>query len=541
MPIIEPLHCLNELLSIATPKTTLLIGAGLSYSLVELPTDIIKRLHPAQKEIELNLGLTAPCAPINPTKSNELYRWAGEVFDQMLLQGELPTSAKLKIASAIGVTTNACWRAKARMPIRGTTPRHRIIARLAREGRLQTVWSLNWDVWLESALTSIGIEPTDTSSTTSQLPKSWITKYASWTPSSNPPQEANQTLNIFKPHGCVESLLKGDGIFILTEEELNRELTKQPLEVINCLKASLTSKLFIGLGWSASEGYLRSLFEELSSAKALNSKNLTIIDPFPNDDGHAKLINYYGATRDAAICETKPPLVSSTDDLFLWMQTRYGLICFQHLFPAGHENYLKIAEWLEYFKKPLLAGFPNNWIMGWFDDFLPVWVRLCFNSGRVRFRDGPAIDVDSIPTHKRDEHIPWNDQSTDRTDLKAAIYLFLTLLSIGENRNLDTQSFPGALWNWKTQHLIIPLPAWESDRALSLSALKPLASSHHWDGQGRIQKMFILPLNCTDALAANLDQQEAWKAEIAALMRVSRWATAKNIETITLDQLKDFS
>lgn len=538
---VPPSRRFERLIGISTLKTTLLVGAGLSYSLVELPIEIVKRLSKVQTDVETRLGLKIPCPPIDPDVSSELYRWAGDVYNQLILQGETQTAAKQKIAREIGVTTNGCWRAKSRVPLRGSTPRHRVIARLAREGRWGGVWSLNWDIWLESALCSVGIEPANDSSLGPLFPPTWITRYSSWTPTSGAPQEANQTLTIFKPHGCVEALINGGGAFILTNEELNLELSRQPRAVVACLKASLANKSFITLGWSAYEGYLRSLFVDLKADGVLHRENLTIIDPKPNNDGHKIVAECYGMTKEAAICAPCPPLVSTTDDLFLWLQARQGLVCMQSVFRPGDTEHAALVEWLNRLNEPVNPDAPHQWILGWFDDFLPVWVRFCFNSGRLKFRHGTELDANSIPTHRRDEHIPWNDVSAHRTDLMAATRLFLALSETPFPSKFNTTSFPGALWNNSTQHLIVPIPVWgDVGQVLSLAAIKPLASGYHWAEQGKIAKLSILPLHGENA-SIDLSHANDWKAEVASLMRVSYWATPSNINVVKLEDLKELA
>ena len=534
-----PPHLFEALTGSASPRTTLLIGAGLSRDLVETPAEIVLRIAGMQSAVEKKIGIASACAAINPAKPNELYRWAGDVFAQLLAAGNSPQQAKLRIANGLGVTTAPEWQAKAKMPLRGNTPRHRVIARLARENRWHAIWSLNWDIWLESALLSVGIENSSLVPYGSELPQAWIAKYKTWVPGFTKPNDEDQTINFVKPHGCVAALLKNIGLFVLTLDELNTALASQPADVIGVLKQNLANKQFLCVGWSAGELYLQSLFKSLQSDKLLISTDLTIVDPYPNLDGHQLLVDCYGTTRDKSIFESKPPLTGSTDDLFYWIQLRHALICLRQPFDPGSLEYLQLSQLLVSLEIPNVAS--SNWMTFWADNFLPVWTRFCFNSGRVVFHKGPMLTAHSIPTHRRDEHIPWNDQSVDRPDLKAAAQLLLKLHSLGANTQLDTSSFPGGLWNKTTGRLMMPIPAWSPSKPITAGSLKPLASGYQWANHGLISHVDLLPLGLDSKSTLDPAIELNWKAEMASLMRVSKLASAKNVGVQLLTKLKEFS
>ncbi len=233
---VSPSHLFQDLIGSASPKTTLLVGAGLSFSLVETPSQIVKRLAAIQHSVESSLGLKVHCAGIDATDAQDLYRWAGDVFNLLKADGISEGQAKRKIADGIGVTSDPTWQARAKMPLRGNTARHRVIARLARENRWLTIWSLNWDSWLESALRSVGIEASASGAISSTLPKAWIVQYKTWVPGFSSPKQEDQTVPVIKPHGCVDALLKGSGLFVLTEDELQTTLPNQPQDVVNAFE-----------------------------------------------------------------------------------------------------------------------------------------------------------------------------------------------------------------------------------------------------------------------------------------------------------------
>ena len=176
MPFSPP-HLFETVVGIVQPtpmRPTLLLGAGMSYSLVPLPAQLMATLQPIQQEIETGLGVPH-CRPIDITDPQSLYIWSGALFDALRLSGLNELDAKKAIATALRVTTDPCWSAKAKVPLRGTSARHRVIARLTREKRWYSIWSLNWDVWLERALHSVGIESHQSRKTASPaLPIGWV-------------------------------------------------------------------------------------------------------------------------------------------------------------------------------------------------------------------------------------------------------------------------------------------------------------------------------------------------------------------------------
>ncbi len=111
----------------------------------------------------------------------------------------------------MGILDNPAWLGKIDMPLRGTSPRHRVVARFAKEKRWHAIWSLNWDCLLEVGLESVGF---DEYQALTQQP--WPTTYVTYvTHNDLPPNADDDTVTVYKPHGCVKSLLKA-------EEEYNK-------------------------------------------------------------------------------------------------------------------------------------------------------------------------------------------------------------------------------------------------------------------------------------------------------------------------------
>lgn len=101
-------HTFPSLLDSGATPSILLIGAGMSF------------------------GIAPPVTEL----TNEIYDWADKAFSKLRSELNLTDhEAKLRLADAIRITTDPRFQAKVGMPLRGNTPRHRVVARFAREGR----------------------------------------------------------------------------------------------------------------------------------------------------------------------------------------------------------------------------------------------------------------------------------------------------------------------------------------------------------------------------------------------------------------------
>ncbi len=479
-----------------------------------------------------------PCNPIDATDPQSLYVWSGELFDALIASGRGELDAKKTIAKALRVTIDPCWSAKAKVPLRGTSARHRVIARLVREKRWHSIWSLNWDVWLERALHSVGIESHQSKKNSSPaLPNGWIRWYESWVPSKVVQNGDQQTVVVYKPHGCVESLLAGDGTFVLTREELGRCLKQQEPLVQDGMKQCFTHHSLVAAGWSASEPYLQEFFTELKPYRSAGT-TLTVIDPSPNPGGHVALMAAYDSCSAQTMCRPEFNSFPNTDDVFLWIQTRHGLGCFEAI-STGYERQ-KATAWLNIFKEPQSQSSAFGFMVEWFDNFLSVWLRLCFNNGHQKFFAGLPVLREAIPTHRRDEHIPWDEQNVERKDLLAALTLLVDLCDRpAEIPKFNFAFFPGALWDEHKHHLIVPVPAWIEGKTQSLAALKPLVESRHWANQGQVRKVSVLGLAPLGSPVMHKDTQLNWIYEVSRLMHFGGFAAVKNIQWLELSNWRD--
>ena len=138
-------------------KPVLLIGAGMSAGIAPMPHEFVKELAPRQQELETQFGCSTSGTNIDPDKASTLYLWADAIINA-LLQQHMEKRSKEGVGECYWYHNRSRWRGRTGIPLRGNTPRHRVVARLVREGRWHALWSLNWDCILESALESWGCQ-----------------------------------------------------------------------------------------------------------------------------------------------------------------------------------------------------------------------------------------------------------------------------------------------------------------------------------------------------------------------------------------------
>ena len=192
-------HDFSKFISANRPAS-LIIGAGVSHGLVPLPYELIRdKKITVEKELKDRYG----CVPVNVDikKSDALYEWAEGILKQLEIIDS--TKAKLILAQELGLTKDPRWMAKVDVELRGSSARHRVIARFAKEGLWESIWSLNWDTILESALECVGLERGEGPKT-----QPWPTLYSVNLLINNFSETSpKHIITVNKPHGCVYSLL----------------------------------------------------------------------------------------------------------------------------------------------------------------------------------------------------------------------------------------------------------------------------------------------------------------------------------------------
>lgn len=522
-------HNFERFLSANEPPV-LVAGAGLSWGLVPLPGPLLKqRKELADEELQSKYGV----APIDVDLADDmaLFIWAEAVIDALATIA--PGEEKRIVARPLGLTSEDCWTAKVGIELRGTTPRHRVIARFAREQMWKSIWSINWDTILESALEQVGLErdkgPSD---------QGWPTAFATNLLSADlAVHSPNHIIEICKPHGCVHGLATAEQLFLAGEPEMARSICrrlmigKTELETVReneddnaffaRFRDHVLSSPLVAVGWSASEPSLNKVVKESVTPKPETNKvaELTIIDPECNDKGHAEMLVAYGLDAEQVHCKVSSPDAElTTDQLFLWLQVRFALLNIEKRV---------CAEWKGAIDALLVStsdGVLPDYLIRFADDFLPAWVRLCWRSGIVELP--PGIDPESFDLEKQDQHIPLRGAETIRDDLRSAASVLVSLQGLGDQ--WDLAKFPGCFWDAGSQHLVIPIPAWaEPGKANDLRALKVLFSRLQHE-VGNVSTASIMPIKRSPVDPVTKDWGAHYTTIVSQFFRVPSLADSSN-------------
>ena len=508
----------------------LILGAGLSIPLVPNPKQLLDEYKDTAEE---SLG----CSPfeVNQDDENALYEWADGILDQ-LPDDEMPPK-KLRLAKHLGLMTDPRWRAKVGVCLRGSEPRHRVIARFAREGIWVQIWSLNWDFILESAFECVGLMRGNGSRT-----QPWPTCYdTTITADQMRGQSETHIISIVKPHGCVQSLIDAEQAvesgdddrakklsnrFMIGQKELTDRSCRQNEAddaFFDELRTQLRHHPLVIVGWSASEETLRKAAEEAAGTRNLspNIDELTIIDPDFNAYGHTILAQQYCLTEEqvhVAVSSGDDGL--TTDLLFLGMQAQYILDVIYRCAPSAWQPTIDR-------KKQMLADLESanaRFLLEWADNFLPSWVRLCW---RGEIIGCPGFQPNQLRLEKPDEHIPLRNLATTRNDLKAAAYLLHLLPDDGGD--WDVSTYHGAIWNEASGRLLIPLPAWGTLNSLAaIELLMTKIETNNPQGAAFINSMEIVPLLCDPEATVTPEIEQQLKDKIAPMSRMAKFADPDN-------------
>ncbi len=525
----------------------LIIGAGFSAPQVRLPVQLAAHYAEQQSDIEKALGISTNFgfkrdAAGKANSPDDLYCWAGHCVEELIkLPDPKNETAKRRFINAIGLLEDPGFAATANVPLRGTWPRHRVLARLAREGCIYSLWSLNWDLWLEAAFEAVGLVRKGSAhqNFSDELPTDWKKSYQVFLPS-DAPDVSNNCIALYKPHGCIGAFVaQTDDTFKITKAELEEDV---PGAVKLGLYAQLNGKPVCTIGWGATEGNLQKVFEECAAANQLQPGKLTIVGLRWNDGAplaHSNLASNFDQNELNTLCSVQRSTPGTTDDLMQWIQAlrtlrRFGKVV-AGLDPINAAMQVQIDQQIDIFKTPVFFGNQFGWALSWFDTFVPVWSRVCFSSKALVFKKDGDVPVTALPMIRRDEHIPLNDGTADRWDILSAAHLYSVLLSIDSamQRELDFEAFPGAFWNEPTRSLLIPIPMWGDVGDISLAAIKPLMESRHWTGMGRVKRICLLRVSGGLTVVAQTNEQArlvVWKQGICSLMKLRAFARADDIE-----------
>lgn len=518
-------HMLDELRNTGRPSV-LFCGAGLSAGAVPAATKLYEQEH-ENVERKLNIvGAINHDLFAGVPKETRLYAWADAVLDE--LEKRTESLPKLRFAEALGLLTDPRWWGKTEIDFRGNTPRHRVIARFAKEGLWNSIWSFNWDCILENALEQIGL-PDGAPRFKSPWEKNhYVTHVHS---DYYPYCKDTNVLSIHKPHGCVRALRDArdaEGIDQTKADELSYRLMVGKRELCDrsaCTKASSQDQTFFDamgddvrnafnlvFGWSMGEESLR---QKLKTCIKYTGTTLAIVDPVfsPN---HLEICQASGLQQADVHFDLKFDNCPNRDDVFLWQQALYSL---ERLEAENGDNPIldmQGANW-----RSAVHACATGFFMAWADEFLPTWTRLCWSAGLVEARLMPSHRID---LERRDEYIPLNYRHVDRPDLQAAIRLLNAIPALGDG--FDAQNFPGGLFHKETGTLVIPLPCWGDLN--ELRALRPLVDALRGN-LGYVEQVAVWPIGSVSACS---ERGEALRQSLSAIMPVPYFADPSHIRLI---------
>jgi hypothetical protein len=528
--------------------SVLILGAGMSTGLVPLPG---KLLEEKRSKAEAALGCNSAIPTVPDPPAEDLYRWADDIWNELLARGV--QNPKLAIAESLDIPREECWRGC--NSTQRNTPKHRVVARFAREGLWHHIWSLNWDCVQESALENVGIRR---GGVDGLMP--WPTVFNTLVTADECARmgETN-SIKVIKPHGCVMALVdaqkeKANGNtarsinlsdrFLITATELKR-LTPAVADgaeqqfIFATLVTALASHPFIVAGWSVSEPYLidrikasvEPLLTNPHRQPPLEIDEVSIISRRFNVDGHTALARCYGRDGAAAHINVGQPGLD-VDQLFLWLQALYAIQFLRQRAPVPDQPALDALN-TELDQPPNSPAFAIIWV----DNFLPVWVRFCWRNGLVACENQNAerVEIDDVALESRDEHIPWTLPNIPRPELAAASRILAALHRSGHGTNWDYEQFPGGLYF--DFRLVIPIPIWASGPPNDLRGLKPLIDAIKQPGAGYIEHLALVFVGPDPANVISDAAKRVCKQLVASYLSMARFANADDIEEIRLEDL----
>jgi hypothetical protein len=429
------------------------------------------------------------------------------------------------------------------------------VARFAREGLWDQIWSLNWDCVQESALENVGIRRR---AIDAGMP--WPTVFNTFITAADCAQmgEAN-SVKVLKPHGCVMALVEAQrardsgntlrsrelaGRFLITDTELRSldpVVAGSPAQqiIFATLCTRLCSHPFVVAGWRATEQYLidqinsgvRPALHDPNRQTPLALDELSVIDIQFNPNGHTTLAGFYGKDAATAHINVGQPGLN-TDEFFLWLQALYAVGCLR--LRALAVDHLALDEIAAQINQPPDV---HRFVISWADNFLPVWIRLCWRARLVNCEnaDGAPVEIDDIALESRDEHIPWKSFGPERPEMIAAARILAALHRSGHANEWDFEQFPGGLY--RDFQLVIPIPVWPSGPPNDLRGLRALIDAINASGAGYIDRIALVFVGPNLVAVISDGDKIVLKQLVASYLGMARFADPANLEEIQLGDL----
>lgn len=520
-------------------------GAGTSFGLNPMPRDILAANRTsAEAAITAFTGKPFPALTVDASAGDALYVWAGQAYDK--LAAAKHQCPKLMIAKVLGFTSDPGWLIGVALAAAQAQPRHRVIARLTRERCWQSIWTFNWDCHIESALESIGLKEQE-----KVADQPWPMRFQrvlALRDYGKAPQE--RTIVVHKRHGCIKNIndlatLDNNGKatvddyvnfrFRITKAELTEELDKTSADYKSFrgqIDSEFAGRPLAVFGWSASEKYLLDEFE--SCAPQLQKYpnpvgRLSIVDPFYNPDGHARLSAIYAVSKDQSHFPIAPaPDEPDQDNLFLWIQTLYALDAISRTL----DDHKLLQAWLTTVIEDIKVDLRPSWITQWVDAFLPSWVQLCWRTGLVTASHrGRKMRPEEIRLEGEEWYVPLVLDLPERPELVSAAYLLKALSDSADTHRFDLVS--GTLYLDSTAQVVLPLPAWgdPSNTNMLNSVTRLVARIKTARGFANRLTLLAMPM---DGMSVADDKKDTVKA---AYLLVAKLPSDADIAVIDLEEI----
>jgi len=493
---------------------------------------LVKELLSKRYDAETRLGISSGVALSVDDEEAAFYSWAESFLEKIeASSGDFPyKDSKLNLAWSLGILDEPRWLARETLPLRGNTPRHRAIARLAVEGRIHALVCLNWDCLLEAAFESIGLPRGKPNEMRPGKLKAYDVLIYDGDFSTT---ASTDRLRLLKPHGCVRDLqlakeLESAGkaahkpVFRIAKTEL--EKVKDNSGIVEAIRFHLRGHPLVSAGWAISEPYLQAMIAELQAVSpSMQSDSIGVVD-INWSEGHEKAAAAFGKAQNASYFQVqKAPTSPNTDSLFQWIFARYALRLIRTFAPASVVG--SIEDLCEQFKTYQTSALATKWC----DDFLPSWIRVCWRAGGVPYKleSGVVLQPFQLPTGPRDFHVPLDaggGPNQVRPDLSSAAVLLAALEKAKHNWAFDL--FPGALWNEDGKRLVIPVPGWiGTDKLNDLQGIQPLVEALRREGGiGNVNELRLLALGPDGEAAVSVSEKAMLEASVRRQMPQSKLA-----------------
>jgi hypothetical protein len=481
-------------------------GAGTSHGLVPLPHEIVRDNRArAEAEIGAVTGKAFPPLP-NPGAWDALYVWAQIAEEE--LKGANDPCPKLKLAQALGLTTDVRWLAGVGLPATQSKARHRVIARFAREDKWQSIWTFNWDCHIEAALESVGFREEETLSN-----QPWPVRYQRIIRLADYGKLPDKrTKLVHKRHGCIRNLkqlekLQAEGKaqaddynhlrFRITKKELEEVVDKNSGDYKSFrgqIDSEFSGRPLVVCGWSAGEKYLLDAFDASKNELRKYPQQLgrlSVIDQQFNGTGHAALAAIYDVAQAQAYFSVSANASEpDQDEFFLWLQSVFAL---NEIYKTL-DNTDPIRPWLLNLINASLATVSPNQSTRWVDSFLPAWVQLCWRAGLVRARyQNEELRPEEIKLEGDEWYVPLSQNLPDRPELVAAAPLLRAVLASTSAWRFDV--VPGGLYCEARAQLVLPIPGWTDTAQVNMLNSMTRLLNRVAPKRGLVNELALLPVS----------------------------------------------